>query len=143
MGRNLRELGLLSPEKRRLWRDPIVVFQYVNGGCKKEEDRLFSGVCCDRTRGNSLKLKEGRFRLDIMKMFFTVRVVKHWRRLPREVVDAPSLQILRVRLDGALSTDGAVGVPFQCRELNKMTFKGPFQLKWFYYSMVYTHIYMC
>ena len=90
-----------------------------------------------------MKLKEGRFRLDIMKMFFTVRVVKHWRRLPREVVDAPSLQILRVRLDGALSTDGAVGVPFQCRELNKMTFKGPFQLKWFHDSMVYMHIYMC
>jgi len=46
---------------------------------------------------------EGRFRLDI-KMFFTIRVVRHWHRLPREGVGAPSLETLQVRLDGALST---------------------------------------
>ncbi|KFQ93978.1 hypothetical protein Y956_03092, partial [Nipponia nippon] len=52
---------------------------------------------------NGLKLKEGRFRLHIRKKFFTMRVVKHWNRLPREVVDAPSLETFKARLDGALS----------------------------------------
>ncbi|KFQ05166.1 hypothetical protein N329_05318, partial [Haliaeetus albicilla] len=52
---------------------------------------------------NGFKLKEGRFGLDIRKKFFTVSVVKHWNRLPSEVVDAPSLETFKVRLDGALS----------------------------------------
>ncbi|KFR16875.1 hypothetical protein N306_02956, partial [Opisthocomus hoazin] len=52
---------------------------------------------------NGFKLKEGRFRLDIRKKLFTMRVVKHWNRLPREAVDAPSLEVLKARLDGALS----------------------------------------
>jgi len=52
---------------------PVLLHQYLKGDYKKEGDRLFSRVCCDRTRGNGFKLKEGRFRLDIRNKFFTIK----------------------------------------------------------------------
>ncbi|KFQ92377.1 hypothetical protein Y956_08303, partial [Nipponia nippon] len=52
---------------------------------------------------NGFKLKEGRFTLDRRKKFFTLRVVRHWTRLPREAVDARSLEVFKARADGALS----------------------------------------
>ncbi|KFQ36174.1 hypothetical protein N332_09205, partial [Mesitornis unicolor] len=51
---------------------------------------------------NGFILKEGRFRLDIRKKFFIMQMVRHWHRLPREVVDAPSLEVFKARLDRAL-----------------------------------------
>ncbi|KFQ58890.1 hypothetical protein N334_01243, partial [Pelecanus crispus] len=100
----LRELGLFSLEKRRLQGDLIVTFQYLKGAYRKDGGKLFSKACCDRTRSNGFKLKKNRFRLDIRKKFFTMRVVKHWHRFPIEVVEAPSLATFQARLDGAVST---------------------------------------
>ncbi|KFO80366.1 hypothetical protein N303_08381, partial [Cuculus canorus] len=53
---------------------------------------------------NGYKLERGRFRLDIRRNFFTIRVVRHWHRLPKEGVDAPSLEVFKARLDGALGS---------------------------------------
>jgi len=99
----LRELGLFSLEKRRLQGDHIAAFQQLKGDYKEDGEGLFTRAGSDRTRGNGLKLKEGIFILDRRKKFFTVRVVRHWHRFPREAVAAPSLAVFKARLDGALS----------------------------------------
>ena len=69
--------------------------------------------------------------MDKRKKLFMRRAMQQWHRLPRDEGGAPSLQALRSGW-GALSTDGAVGVPARCRGLGQMAFKGPFQLKPFY-----------
>jgi len=81
----------------------MAAFQYLKGACRKDGENLFSRACCDRTRSNGFKLREGRFRLDMRKKLLMMRVVKHWNRLPREVVEAPSLEPFKARLHGALS----------------------------------------
>lgn len=70
----LPEVGLFSLEKRRVQGDLIVTFQCLKGASKNDGDKHFSRACCDTTRCNGFKLKVGRFRLDIKKTLFMMRV---------------------------------------------------------------------
>ena len=95
---------MFSLEKRRLRDDLIAAFQYLKGAYKQKGTQLFTRLDNGRTRRNGFKFREGRFRLDVRGKFFTMRVVRCWKRLPRKVMDALTLEVFKARLDGALGS---------------------------------------
>jgi len=90
----LRDLGLLIQEKRRLKEDLHTLNNSLKGDCGEVANSLFSPVMRDRSRRNSLKLCQSRIRVDIRKNFFS-GVIRHWNRLPGELVDLLFLEAFK------------------------------------------------
>jgi len=82
--------------------DLVNAYKYPKEGFQEDGARLFPVVPSDTTGGNGHKLKHRKFRLNTRKNFFTLRVTEHWNRLPRGVMESPSLEILKTRLDKVL-----------------------------------------
>ena len=85
----LRDLGLFSLGKR-LRVNLINAYKYLMGSSQVGGVRLFSMVPNDRVRSNRHKLGHRKFRMNMRKNFFTLKVIKHWNRLSREVVESSS-----------------------------------------------------
>ena len=102
--KKLRELGLFSLRKRRPQGDLTVWPSSTWRGLRESWKGTLTRASSDRTKYNGCKLKEGWVTLEVREKFFAMRVVRHWNRLSREVVDAPSLEMFKAWLDGALSS---------------------------------------
>ena len=81
----------------------IAVFNYVKDNHVEEEANLFTAALEARTRSNEFKLREKRFHLNGRKHFLMMRAVRRWYKLPLRVMDSPSLEVFRRRLDEYLS----------------------------------------
>jgi len=126
-------------ERRSLRGDLLALCSFLRRGRGEGGAELFSLGSSDRTHGNGSKLRQGRFRLDIKKHFFTKRVVKHWNRPPGEVVDAPSLLLFKRYLDNALNNMlQHLASPEVVRHLDLKVVEGLFKLNYFYSILFYS-----
>lgn len=91
----LQELGFFSLGKRRLRGHPTAFYKYLKGDCSQVLVSLFSQVTRDQTGGNNLKQHRGRFRFDIRETSVTKGIAKHWSRLPKKVLESPSLEVFK------------------------------------------------
>jgi len=99
----LSNLDLFSLRKRRRRGEPKNVYKYIKRGKKEmDEARLFSIVRSDKTRSNGLKFVHRKFHTNMQKYYITVRVTAQWDRLPREVVESPSMEIFKTHLNADL-----------------------------------------
>ena len=98
----LSNLGLFSLQKRRLRGDLINVYKHLQGNERQmDEAMLFSMVHTSRTRSNGLKLEHRKFHTKLQN-FFTLRVMEHGNKVPREAVEFPSLEIIKAHLEAYL-----------------------------------------
>jgi len=79
-----------------------MLIKILRVGVRRMRPDPFPVVASDRTRGNGHKLKQKKFHLNLRMNLFPLRVTEHWKRLPREVVESPSLEIFKTRLDKVL-----------------------------------------
>ncbi|RMC07026.1 hypothetical protein DUI87_16479 [Hirundo rustica rustica] len=98
----LKELGLFSLEKKRLRGDLITLYNFLKGGCNSWELISFSRQQLTEREGAVSGCIKGNIGWTLGKSFFTERAIKYWYSLPGEVVESPSLDVFRTRLDVAL-----------------------------------------
>ena len=96
----LSNLSQFSLGKRRLRRDLIIYLK--RGRRQMDKVRVFSVVCSYRAKSSGLKYEHRKFRVNMQKNFFTVGMAEHWNRLPRQVVESPSMEIFKTCLDAYL-----------------------------------------
>ena len=99
----LQDLNLFSLHNRRLRGDLVACYKLVRGDKQALGESLFPRALPGVTTNNAHKLAEGKFRLDIRRCYFMVRVARIWNQLPREVVQAPTLGGFKRRLDEHLA----------------------------------------